>query len=270
MKKTALLLFIFISAIAHAQTFEGIMSWKITTEMDASTKAKVDEAQKKLKDPATQAQMKEMKEKMNDPQFKAMMDANPQLKAQMDQILKMAEGGEVNSLLPTGLTVKMKNGNTLTKMEGGMMGNMEVLFLKDKNMTYQLNRESKTYTAFPATQSTDSLKVSDVKVTKTSETAKILNYNCTKYIAESVWQGKPVKQIFWTTTAIKDIDMKSLARQRMGNNQQSMFFEKIDGVPLKIEMNQAEIGMVMEVTELKRQSLSASDFSIPAGFKENK
>lgn len=121
-----------------------------------------------------------------------------------------------------------------------------------------------------STGATDSLKLPDVKITKTGETTKILNYTCTKYVAESTIQGKPVQQIFWTTTAIKDIDMKSLARQRMGNNHQAMFYEKIEGVPLKIEMKQAQMGMIMEVVELKKQSLPASDFSIPQGFKEVK
>jgi hypothetical protein len=79
-----------------------------------------------------------------------------------------------------------------------------------------------------------------------------------------------VEQVFWTTTAIKDLDMKSLAHQRVGNNQQAMFYDKIEGVPLKMEMKQAQATMIMEVVELKKQSLPSSDFVIPAGFKETK
>lgn len=269
MKKIIFLLLLLIVTIAKSQNFEGIISWKITTEMDAATKAKMDEAQKKMNDPATQAQMKEMREKMNDPQFKAMMESNPQMKAQIEQMLKMTESGDVNSFMPKGFTLKVKGQNTLTKMDGGVMGNMDILYLHDKNVTYKIDRESKTYSVM-STGATDSLKLPDVKITKTGETTKILNYTCTKYVAESTIQGKPVQQIFWTTTAIKDIDMKSLARQRMGNNHQAMFYEKIEGVPLKIEMKQAQMGMIMEVVELKKQSLPASDFSIPQGFKEVK
>jgi hypothetical protein len=253
----------------HAQNFEGIITWKISTEMDAATKAKVDEAQKKMSDPATQAQMREMKEKMNDPQFKAMMESNPQMKAQIEQMLKMAEGGETSSLMPSGLMLKIKGQNTLSKMEGGMMGNMEILYLNDKRTTYRIDREAKTYSVL-SSAAMDTMKLPDVKITKTGETTTILNYPCTKYIVSSTIQGQPMQQIFWTTTAIKDLDMKSLAKQRMGNSQQAMFYEKIEGVPLKIEMKHAQMGMIMEVTGIKKQSLAAADFSIPTGFKESR
>jgi Domain of unknown function (DUF4412) len=266
MKKIILVLFLLSGFVAQAQTFEGTMTWKISAEMDAATKAKMDAAQQKMNDPETQAQMKEMKEKMNDPEFKKMMEANPQMKAQMEQMIKMSEsGGDVSSFMPKGIVIKIKDQNSLTRMEGGMMGNIEMLYLKNKNTTYKINREAKTYSAMSGS---DTVKLHDVKITKTSETAKILNYTCTKYIAESTVQGQPVQQIIWTTTAIKGLDIKSLARHSMGNNnQQAIFYEKIDGVPLKVEMKQQQMGMTMEVVEIKNQSLPASDFSLPKDYK---
>ena len=73
--------------------------------MDPATKAKMDAAQQKMNDPETQAQMKEMKEKMNDPEFKKMMEANPQLKAQMEQMMKMSEGGgDMTSYMPKAIS----------------------------------------------------------------------------------------------------------------------------------------------------------------------
>ncbi len=266
----ALLLITTTGAGTLAQNFEGTIIWKVTTEMDAATKAQMDEAQKKMNDPATQAQIKAMKEKMNDPQFKEMMESNPQMKAQMEQMLKMTEGGNINSLMPTGFVLKIKDQNTLTKMEGGMMANFEVLYLKNKNTSYKIDRESKTYSVM-SFEGMDTVKLSDVKVTKTGETAKILNYTCTKYIAESTVQGRKVQQLFWTTKDIKGLDMKSLAQQQAGNkNQHALFYSKIEGVPLKMEMKQPEMSMIMEATEIKKQSLPASDFAIPAGFKEVK
>jgi hypothetical protein len=49
---------------------------------------------------------------------------------------------------------------------------------------------------------------------------------------------------------------------------QSMFSEKVDGVPLRIESNTKEGNMIMEVTEIKHESLNAADFTIPADFTE--
>jgi len=273
MKKPMLVFFLLFSVlVGNAQNFEGIITWKITSDItDPKVKAQMEEAQKKMNDPATQAQMKEMEEKMNDPQMKAMMESNPQMKAQMEAAMKMMKGGgDLSSMMPKGFTVKMKNQNVLTAMDGGMLGNIETLYLNDKKTSYQINREAKTYSAFPESspeQIKDTEKV-DVKVTKTSETTKVLGYTCTKYIVESKTQGNTMQQHFWTTTAIKDFDFKSLAKQRMGNGQQSFFYEQIEGVPLKMEMMMPQGKMVMEVTDLKKQSLSSADFAIPSGYKE--
>lgn len=269
--KKILFLLLLSSTFAKAQNFEGIITWKITSEItDPKAKAQMEEAQKKMNDPATQAQMKEMQEKMNDPQVKAMMEANPQMKAQMEAALKMAQaGGGMSSMMPNELIIKMKNQNVLTSMHGGAM-NMEMLYLNDKKTAYKIDREAKTYSPLPQRvedPAKDAANKVDVKVTKTSETAKVLDYTCTKYLVESTTKGHTLQQFFWTTTAIKDFDFKSLSQQHIGGNQ-TLFYEQIEGVPLKMEMFNPQGKMVMEVTELKKQSLSSADFALPAEFKE--
>jgi hypothetical protein len=77
-----------------------------------------------------------------------------------------------------------------------------------------------------------------------------------------------MQQFFWTTTDVKGIDLKSIGKQRMGNSSQALYFDQVDGVPLKIEMALQQGHVVMEATELKRMSLPSSEFSIPTGFKE--
>lgn len=266
MKKILVILVCLCSVVCKAQDFEGIITWKFTQEMDAATKAKMDEAQKRLNDPETQAQMKEMREKMNDPQFKQMMESNPQMKEQIEQMLKMAEGGDINSLMPKSMVLKIKGNNSLSVMEGGALGNYEILSLKDKK-SYKIDRKAKTYSVMSIAE--DSGKFDNVKITKTNETKTILNYPCTKYIAESTIQGQPFRQTLWATTAIKGLDLKQLA-QFAGDDQQALFYEKIDGIPLRVEINQQQFSMGMEVVSIERKSLPASDFSIPSGFKETK
>ncbi len=107
----------------------------------------------------------------------------------------------------------------------------------------------------------------DIKVTKTGETAKVLEYPCSKYIVDVTSKGHTITYFVWTTTAIKDFDLKALARQRMGN-QETNFYEKLEGVPLKTEMTSPQGKMTMEVAEIKKQSLPSSEFEIPSGFKE--
>ena len=152
-------------------------------------------------------------------------------------------------------------------MEGGMANGMEILHQKDMPAT-RVNRAEKTYTRMP--QGQQGAPTNQVKVTKTAETAKLLGYNCTKYIAEVSDRGKTMQQVFWATTEIKDMDMKSMSNQRMGQGGTAMFYDQIEGVPLKIEMASPEGNMVMEVTEIKRQPMSDAEFSIPADFKEAK
>ena len=271
MKNLLVATLLLIVAQAKSQTFEGTIKWSMKMEVtDPKLKAQMEKAQKQMADPATQAKMKQAMEQMNDPKMKAMMDANPQMKAQMEAMMKGMQGGTdpMSSMMPKGLALKVKGDNSLSIMEVGGM-TMETLNTKEK--AYQLDRKNKTYSAIPVGESALSNQTPsgkpEVKVTKTSEKATILNYACTKYIASVTEQGKTIDQIYWTTTEIKDFDMKRFAKYGAGRDQK-MFYEGLEGVPLKMEMTTPQGKMVMEAVEIKRESLNASDFVIPADFKE--
>lgn len=265
-----LLLFLLSSAI-RAQEFEGVIKWSMKMDItDPKLKAQMEEAEKKMADPATQAQMKEAMEKMNNPEMKNMMESNPQLKAQMEAMMKNMQSGNMNSMMPTGMTLKTKGGNVISGIEGGMMGGMETLFLKDKNESYLINREAKTYTVLPKHESSASNHDPSVTVKKTMETQKILNYNCIKTLVTVSDGTHTVNQVFWTTTELKGIDFKSLSSQSMGQGKEAMYYKDLEGVPLKIEMTMPQGTMTMEVTEIKKQSLPASDFQIPSGFTKTR
>ncbi len=252
---------------AQGQNFEGTIHWSMKMEItDPATKAKMDEAAKKMSDPATQAKIKEMQAKMNDPQMKAMMDANPQMKQQMENAMKMMQGGDMSSMMPKGMVIKIKDNNVLSKVDGGMMA-METLYLKDKNASYFLDRQNKTYSPMNNNSGNREDSGMQPKVTKTSETMSILGYNCTKYIVEMTRGTHTMTENIWTTTDIKGIDLTNLKKQRMGRGE-SILFEGMDGVPMKVEAVTPEGKMTMEVTEIKKESLSSSDFSIPSDYKE--
>src|SRR3954470_12356556 len=118
MKKFMTLLLMFIVMTSWSQGFEGTIKWSMKMDVtDPKMKAEME----KMNDPANQAKMKEMEAKMNDPQFKAQMDANPQMKAQIEAMMKSmsAGGGGANAMMPSGMLLKLKGGNTLTIMQGG-------------------------------------------------------------------------------------------------------------------------------------------------------
>jgi hypothetical protein len=269
MKKVLLaLVLILIVMTGRTQTFEGIMRLSVKLDItDPKALAQMEEAKKRAADPANQEKMKEMEAKMNDPQFKAMLESNPQMKAQMEMMKKMASG-DMSSMMPSAVLVKIKGTNSLVSIQGGVMDKNDVLHLADKDETYTINHPAKSYMLMsPKTPTASQAKP---KITKTSETATILGHNCTKYIIENEADGHKMNVNYWATTEIKDIDMKALAKQQIGKGQ-SFVYAEIEGVPLRIEMAMPQQGMMtMEVTELKKESVPASNFALPAGYTETK
>ena len=140
----------------------------------------------------------------------------------------------------------------------------DILHTKDKSV--HLDRENKTYSVMPTGEMPGQTRPQPT-ITKTSETMKILGYNCTKYVSTVKEGDHVVTSNLWTTTEIKDIDLKALAKQRTVRGQ-SMFSEHVEGMPLRIESITKEGNMIMEVLEIKRESLNAADFTIPANYKE--
>jgi hypothetical protein len=268
MKKLVLVLVMIVVVMTgHTQTFEGTIHWSMKMDItDPKAKAQMEEVRKKAADPANQAKMKEMEAKMKDPQMKALMEQNPQMKAQMEAALKMMQGGDLNSMIPSGIDVKMKGANALTTIRGGIMDKSEILHLGDKDVTYNINHASKTYMVMKGSDK----EQKSPKITKTSETQKILGYTCTKYLIEQTGHdGKTVNTNYWATNEIKDLDLKTLAKQQKGQSQ-SFIFTEVDGVPLKIEVMMPEGNMTMECTEFKKESVPASTFVLPSGYSEMK
>jgi len=275
MKKIMIMLLMLASANLWAQNFEGTVTWSMKMDVtDPALKAKMAEGQadmkQKMNDPATQAKMKEAEAAMNDPKMKAMMDANPQMKAAMEQRMKMMQGagsGDMSSMMPKGMIVEVKDGNSLVSMDGGMMKG-DILNLKDKSV--HLDRENKTYWVMQQPSGDREGKpTAKPTITKTKETAKIAGYNCTKYIVTMEDYGQTMTSNIWTTTEIAGIDTKALARRNNGKGP-SMFYEGMEGIPMKVESQTPQGNMVMEVTEVKKQSLNASDFTIPYDYTERK
>ena len=268
MKNIMGFILVLVALGVRAQSFEGIVRWSMSIEItDPKMKAQMAEAQQHMNDPETQAQMKEMEAKMNDPEMKKMMEENPQVKAAMEQAMKSMKGGagDMNSMMPKGMTLKVQGAKMITLMEGGMADGMEMLYLEGKSPV-RIDRQSKTYATMPEGSAGTT---PEVTVTRTPQTLTILGYNCQKYLVEMKSAGQSVNQVMWTTTDIKDMDLKSLTRQRTAQGQ-PLFSDKIQGIPLRIESAAPEGTMIMEVKELKRMKLNESDFKIPADFKETK
>lgn len=263
MKNLLILWLTALSFNALAQNFEGTIRWTIRTEItDPALKAQIDQSKKAAQDPARVA---EMKKQMEDPSFQKMMEQNPQLKAQMDKMMAMAQGGGLESLIPTAIETKMKQKNVLTKIEGGMMP-FDVLYISKENKSYKLNRENKTYAEEDVDQDEDTPQ--NTQVTRTNETTTILKYPCTQYVVTVSEQGQAFTHIVWATTAIMGLDADAMEKQYFIKGKRPSYYKDIKGVPLKIEMSTPQSAVIMEATEVTPRVLPASDFTIPADYQQ--
>ncbi|MBY0424537.1 MAG: DUF4412 domain-containing protein [Cytophagales bacterium] len=266
----ATLLAICIWQSAFAQTFEGTLNWSISMEFsDPEMKKKMENASKELNSPENQAKIKEIQKQLNDPQMKAMLDQNPQMKDMLEKQLAAMSGGgtNANSMMPKSIEFKLKNGSSLVKTSGGMFES-EVLYLKEKDKTFVLDRKNKTYT--PQESNTQTSSQAQYNVTKTEEFITILNYKSRKYIVDVTDRGQKLKYLVWASTDIKDIDSKQLSKMRIGRAGSSDFMTKIEGVPLKIQASTAEGNMTIQVVGIKKEALPSELFAIPTGFSERK
>jgi ribonuclease HIII len=254
MKKYLLMLALCVLCVlvASAQTFEGYVTWTTKSDIKMS-----DEQIQQMKD-----SKKQIEAQMNNPEFKKQMEKNPALKDMMEKQLKTMESyesGNLGSMLPEKTTTKVKGNNTAT-----VMGDNIIIYRGSENKIYSLNSASKTYSELSS--SDNSSNEQNIKITKTSETATINSYKCTKYIIS--YQGsEQMNQTLWVTKDIKDISPSQFAGG--GKNSMNWFYKDVDGFPVKIEIKTPQGNISSELTELKRTRMPDSDFQIPTGYSKN-
>lgn len=274
MKKLIAIALMVSSSLVMAQDFEGYIKWKMSFSMPGMENGGGNKSKISIEDKAQlEASIQQMKAQLDDP---AVRD-NPQAKAAVEQSIKTLEAQLGNNdeddgsnpfaaMFPKGMIVKMKNGNSLVSIEGGMMAG-KTLTLKGSTETILINDDRKTFSKIKSDGKNDNTKF---EVQKTSEIVKILGYNCVKYIVTGVEPRSQQKTttILWTTTEIKGINLENLYKIGTGGGQ-NMFIKGVEGIPLKVESMVEQGSMKMEAIEYKPTSISDTEFSIPAGYKES-
>lgn len=260
----------------HAQNFEGTVTWKMRADItDPAAKKEMQAAQAQMASPEMQAQMREAQAAMQSPEMQEMMKQNPQMRAMLEQKMGALKGvggmtggggGGFDSMFPKGFNLQTKGQRTLVKIEGGMMAS-EVLTQSDKDASYKLNREAQTYQKLPQSKPTEG-PAENFKISRTTETAKILGYNCTKYLVTSQGRQERANYSVWVTSEIKGLDPKKLRGLRVGRESGPNFMSQLDGVPLKMEIATPEANITMEVSAIKKESLADGLFELPADFTE--
>lgn len=275
MKLSIGLLALVFAAAMPAQDFEGTIIWKMQAEIaDPAMRSELQSAQAQRGSPETRARMKAAQAALQSPEVQAMMAQNPQMKAMLEQQMGALKGpaagegeGALGGMFPRGLTLKAKGARSLVTIDGGMFPR-EILTQSDTGATYQIDRAGKSYRRLPPDRAPAGAAPAH-KITRTGERAKILGYNCVRYLVEDTAEPEQGTYTIWVTKDIKGLDPKRLKNLRVGRDQGSNFMDQLDGVPMKMEISMPQARLVMEVSAIRPESLPAALFELPAGFTDS-
>lgn len=194
-----------------------------------------------------------------------------------------------------------KNDTTIMWLTEGnvclQIGNVSaVIFDAEKGVMYMVDHEKKEYLVVPmdlfdggseegASESDEMAKMmqammgeTEVTVTKTDETKKIGDWNCTKYDVEISMAMMTTKQELWATEDIK-IDYTMFNAVNGGMMAQMPGFDKIveemkqiEGVAVmtivRVSMMGQEITTTTELIEYAEKDAPEGVFDIPEGYKK--
>lgn len=247
MRSIIFVLAVFVSAILQAQSFEGYISYRLSSSAPIVS----DSSEIKIPDDI----QKIMQEKMIDPQFKQMLKENPVMKQQMEDMMKGQINTQPANTIPKKLTLRIKEDKINAITDSGIVSE----FLSQTNQRCEIHRDRKTYLCLP--ELPDTLVPYTSSAVKTGKTQLILGYNCYEYILKDSTE----EQVLWITDEVKGINSKYIWKELTGytGNMYNM-----NGLALKIEINAPEMKMIILATELKEQIQNRLLFEIPKGFKE--
>lgn len=172
------------------------------------------------------------------------------------------QGGKVPT---SGYTLQAKGSRSRVSIDNGVAIHTDILYIGDKDVMYAIREADGTYVMM--TDVATKMMVAP-KITKTSETMKILSYTCTKYVIETTDIGNnPISTNYWVTNEISNSNMEALMALRSARS--AFLYQEIEGVPLKIETTTTEGTLIAECSELKKEDLPDAVFEVPAGYIKN-
>jgi hypothetical protein len=183
---------------------------------------------------------------------------------------------ELKTATQTMKTVCYISGPKMRVEMQGPMGNAVSIQRYDQGKMYQLYPNNKMYMEMPVPKPGPEVEAQlQVTTTKTDETKKVGDYNCTRY--DVTVKGAPnmppegITTQYWTTT---DVDVAddwtkfSDAQARSQSTKQAAEMAKVKGFPIQVEMTSPAGKMTMTVTTVKKQDVPDSMFEVPADYQK--
>jgi hypothetical protein len=146
----------------------------------------------------------------------------------------------------------------------------------DQSRMYYLVTNNKTYMEIPIQKRTPEEEAQiKVTVTKTNETKKIGNYNCTRYeVTTKGLEGVPPEGMTtqcWMTTDVDVVEEYGKLADAHNRNQSGKLaaeMAKVKGFPMQVVMTtpDGKEYMTTTVTTVKKQDIPDSMFEVPADY----
>jgi hypothetical protein len=107
------------------------------------------------------------------------------------------------SKAPNGFIIMLKDGNVLTRMEGGSsVLRLELLYLKNEERGVLISRNLQNYSYLPSVVPTP-----EPKAIKKEDVIQVLGFRCERYELElNHKRGYPSRQVIWATRDIRGIN----------------------------------------------------------------
>lgn len=167
----------------------------------------------------------------------------------MEQVMPMLQGSKME-------VFKSKKFNKVIVKTGSISEQTTIIDNKTGNgIMLMSGMMGKSYMKIDGKEDKKAEKEPEVK--KTTETKKILGYNCTKFIVTQ--EGQEMEM--WATTEIKG-KLQSRFTENIGS--------KVEGFPLMIMVEQNNMVVTMTATKFEDKVPSGTDFStkVPDGYTE--
>jgi hypothetical protein len=171
-------------------------------------------------------------------------------------------------------TVYYISGSKMRTETQAMGANAITILRPDQGKSYTLLPDNKMYMEMPiAKLSPEAEAQLQVTVTKTAETKKIGDYNCTRYdITSKGMPGMPPQGTtaqWWVTTDVDVLDEYAKfteAQFRSQSTKQATEMAKLKGFPIQMVMDTPMGPATTTVTTVKKQDVPDSMFEVPADY----
>lgn len=146
-------------------------------------------------------------------------------------------------------TLTIRDGNVHTVLKSKREGQLEKVYLADRDTSYQIDHIRQRYVIMPKPPA-----AAEIKVKSTPDTKKILGHKCIRYVSDKTDGGQFT---FWVASDLAGIDCKSI--------NENLFFipcAQLGGTPLMIETVMPNGSYKLTITEIRPMKVPAYYFDL--------